>query len=133
MTKAAINARLDTNVVRALKGAAKERGQTLTEHLESILHEHQNMSGPSAAERRIAALESQLAEQDRIIRKHTGRPTPKTRRVTLSLPIAAAQALEKMARQSGATKSQLITGALEGKQTGTRIVLAQPDPTPALV
>ena len=79
------------------------------------------MTGPTAAERRIVALEAQLAEQERIVRKHICSPR-QTWRVTLTLPVQAAQAVDAQAHKHGTTKSELIARIMEGARTGTQVL-----------
>ena len=133
MSKTAINARIDSDMIKTLRAEASERGQTLTECLESLINEHQTMTGASAAERKIAALEARLAEQERIVKKHTGQPTPEKRRVGLTLPLAAAQELDAQAHRHGMSRSEFVAAIMDGARTGggKALPIAQPQP-PAL-
>ena len=110
--KTPINARLSSEIVDRAKQEAQERGMTLTELLEHALHRHQNATGPDAAATKIAELEATIAEQERIVRKHTGKGTPKKRRITITLPVRDIQTIEYSARQVGMTRPEYLRSIL---------------------
>ena len=124
--KAPVNARLDTNIANALKAEANARGITTTDLLEEILTEHQAVSGPTGAERKIASLEALVKEQERVVRKHTGRATPRRRRISLTISHEAAQRLEAEATDAGMTKSELVDSALMSAGRKRTIIQAKP-------
>ena len=126
--KEPINARIDAKVARALKTEAKTRGQTTTELLEQIINDHQTIAGPTGAERRIVALEATVKEQERIVRRHTGRNTPRKRRISLAISHEAAQRLEKEASAAGMSKSELVDNVIMHTPRDKRLVIKQPLP-----
>ena len=126
--KAPINARLDATAIAALKQEAKNTGQTITDILEKIVDDHQRGGGPEG-ERKIAALEARIQEQERILRKHTGRSTTSKRRITLTISHEAAQRLDKEAAAGGMTRSELIDHAVMSK--AKRLTIQRPN-MPAL-
>ena len=127
--KAPINARIDEAAARALKSEAAARNMSTTDILNEIIREHQATSGPTGAERKIAALEAVIQEQERQVRKHTGRATPRKRRMSLTITHEAAQRLETEAAASGMTKSELIDHAIMSTDRKRRMTI---QPAPAL-
>lgn len=107
MSKAPLNARIDAKAMSALKSEAKERQQTVTQLLEQIITQHQSIESPDA-ERKMAALEATINEQDRLLRKRTGKGTPAKRRITLTISHEAAQRIDKEAAAAGMSRSELI-------------------------
>ena len=126
--KEPINARIDTKAARTLKAEAKARGMTVTECLEAILNEHQNIAGPTGAERKIASLEAKIKEQERIVRRRTGKATPTKRRISLSITHEAAQRLESEASAAGMSKSEMIDNVIMQAPRGKRIAIKGPLP-----
>ena len=126
MSKTAINARIDTELANHLKQQAAAQKTTVTKILEDLLISKQNKTGPAAENARLKAI---IAEQDRIIRKHTGRGTPEKRRVTITLPIDEIASIDKRARQAGMTRGEFLRGTLT-ESTPRRILQARK--TPAL-
>lgn len=126
--KAPINARIDEAAARGLKAEAQARGMSTTDVLNEIIREHQATSGPTGAERKIAALEAVIKEQERQVRKHTGRATPRKRRMSLTITHEAAQRLETEAAASGMTKSELIDHAIMSSTDRKRRMTIQPAP-----
>ena len=124
--KTAINARIDSELADRLKNQASAGKTTVTKILEDLLIKSQSRTGPAAENDRLRAI---IAEQDKIIRKHTGRPTPKKRRVTITLPIDEIAALDKRARQAGMTRAEFIRGTLTEPERRRTLKARQ---TPAL-
>ncbi len=107
MSKAPLNARIDSKAMQALKTEAKERQITVTDLLEKIVIQHQTIESPDAA-RKMAALEAMIHEQDRLLRRHTGKGTPAKRRITLTISHEAAQRIDREAAAAGMSRSELI-------------------------
>lgn len=128
--KTPINARLPAEIVRHARAEAKARGMTLTDFLEYTLRSYQTETGPGAAGKEIRQLKAVIAEQERIVRRHTGKPTPTKRRVTISIPVEDIQTIDAQARQAGMTRPEFIRTCLVG-QPRRRILKAEPT-TPAL-
>ena len=97
------------------KQEAQARGMTLTDFLERLLTSYQTKTGPAAANRKIRKLEAIIAEQERLVQKHTGHGTPEKRRVTISLPIEDIQTIEDQARRAGMTRPEFIRARLIGR------------------
>ena len=127
--KTPINARLSAEIVRRARADAKAHGQTLTDYLETILHNHQAETG-GAAERKIKKLEAIIHEQERIVQKHTGHGTPTKRRVTISMPLEDLQTLEANARRAGMSRPEFIRACLTERPA--RRILAATPASPAL-
>ena len=106
--KTPINARLPSDVVRRARQEARERGMTLTELLEHTLSKHQAATGLDATAKKITELEAIIREQEKIVKKHTGKGTPLKRRVTITLPVQDVQAVERRARQAGMTRAEYM-------------------------
>ena len=130
--KKPITARLSPDTIDALQVEAKERRSTVTQIIEVAVDAHQRGGGPSAAERRIAALEATVAEQDRIIRQRTGRPTPKTKRVSVAIPLADLAQYEKQARHAGMTRAEFLRGLLASRTRALEAGADHHDHKPAL-
>ena len=126
--KEPINARIDAKAARALKQEAKARGKTTTEILEQLIHDHQTIAGPTGAERRIAALEATIREQERIVRKHTGRATPRKRRISLAISHEAAERLRAEANAAGMSQGALVDRVIMQAPRDKRLVIKQPLP-----
>lgn len=132
--KEPINARIDSKAAAALKSEAKARGKTTTELLEEIVERHQAVAGPTGTERRIADLEATIRAQERIVRRHTSRHTPRKRRMSLTISHAAAERLEQEANGAGMSKSELVDYVITNAPRNKRMVIRQPLPSlPATV
>ena len=127
-TKEPINARIDAKAARALKQEAKARGKTTTEILEQLIHDHQTIAGPTGSERKIAALEATIKEQERIVRKHTGKSTPRKRRISLAISHEAAQRLEQEANAAGMSRGELVDRVIMQAPRNRRMVIHKPLP-----
>ena len=127
--KSPINARLSTELVNMAKREAQARGMTLTDFLEKLLSSYQTKTGPAAANRKIKKLEAIIAEQERLVQKHTGHGTPEKRRITISLPIEDIQELEGRARRAGMTRPEYVRACLVDRPAARTLAATK---TPAL-
>ena len=128
--KTPINARLSAEIVKRARADAKANGMTLTDYLENMLYSYQTETGAGAADKKIKKLEAVIQEQEKIIKRHTGKGTPTKRRVTISLPVEDIQALETAARRAGMSRPEFIRACLSAPQA-RRILEAKPA-SPAL-
>ena len=111
--KAQITARLDAGAVNAMRAEAEASHISITEVIERAIDAYHH-GGGAVEPSKIAAMQAVIDEQERIIRRKTGKPTPKTKRVTLSIPLAELRQIDTRARHEGKTRAEYLRGQIYG-------------------
>ena len=127
--KTMFSTRLPTATVQAIQRHAELNKQSQSEALTALLDAALDMSGRDGLEARLAAAEAKIQEQERIVRKHTGRGTPNSKRVSLGVTLAEAAALDKAASNAGMTRAEFLRERVFGDSRNRRPL---PAPRPAL-
>ena len=109
--KAQITARLDAGAVDAMRAEAEASHISITEVLEKAINAyHYGGAEPS----NVLAMQAIIDEQERIIRRKTGKPTPKTKRVTIAIPLAELKRIDGRARHEGKTRAEYLRERIYG-------------------
>ena len=127
--KTMFSTRLPTDTVAAIQRHATLNKQSQSEALTALLDSALDMSGRDGLEARLAAAEAKIQEQERIVRRHTGKATPNSKRVSLAVTLAEAAALDKAATNAGMTRGEFLRERVFG---GDRTRRPLPAPRPAL-
>lgn len=131
MATTMFSSRLPAATMEAIEARANKRGTTKSEALASLVDDALDMRGRDGLESRIAVQQAIINEQERIIQKQTGKPTPRTKRLSVSVTLTEAAAIDRAARQAGMTKSEYMRRRIVGDDGKTKKTL--PDsPPPAL-
>ena len=136
------SSRLPDATMRAIEARANKRGLTKTEALSSLVEDAVDMRGREGLETRLAAAQAVIDEQERIIARHTGKRTPRTKRLSVGLTLAEAAEVDGAARAAGLTRSEYLRGrilpsggrarqALPSGGGGGKTTRALPGPEPA--
>ena len=123
------SSRLPDATVNAIEARANKRRLSKSEALASLVADAIDMRGRDGLETRIAAMQQTIDEQERIIQRTTGKPTPKRKRVSVALSLPEIDAIDQAARRAGATRAEFLRGRILGGADGRR---ALQTPTPAL-
>ena len=108
MATTMFTSRLPDATMRAIEARANKRGMTKTEALTSLVEDALDMRGREGLEARVAAMQATIDEQERIIAKQTGKPTPRTKRLSVGLTLAEAGEVDRAAREAGLTRSEYL-------------------------
>ena len=100
--------RLSLDTIGLIQNYAKMHDKSQSEAVTSLIGDALDMKGRDGLESRLAAAEAKIAEQERLVRKATGRPTPKTKRMSLGMSLAEYAAVDKAARAAGQTRGEFL-------------------------
>lgn len=114
MATTMFSSRLPAATMEAIEARANKRGSTKSEALASLVDDALDMRGRDGLESRIAVQQAIIEEQERIIKKQTGKPTPRTKRLSVGVTLAEAAAIDKAARQAGMTRSEYLRSRIVG-------------------
>ena len=126
-----LSVRLPTTTVETIQSRAAASGKSQAETLATLVDGALNMSGRGGLEVRLAAAEAKIAEQERIVRRHTGRATPNRKRMSLAMSLAEARAVDKAAAAAGMTRGEFLRDRVFGG-AGRKPLPTLKQPTPAL-
>lgn len=126
--KTMFSTRLPTTTVQAIQRHAELNQQSQSEALTALLDSALDMSGRDGLEARLAAAEAKIQEQERIVRRHTGKATPNSKRVSLGVTLAEAAAIDRAATNAGMTRSEFLRERVFGDRNRQPL----PAPRPAL-
>ena len=124
--KTMFSTRLPTTTVQAIQRHAELNQQSQSEALTALLDSALDMSGRDGLEARLAAAEAKIQEQERIVRRHTGKATPNSKRVSLGVTLAEAAAIDRAATNAGMTRSEFLRERVFGDRN--RRPLSAPRP-----
>lgn len=127
--KTMFSTRLPTATVEAIQRHATLNKQSQSEALTAMLDSALDMSGRDGLEQRLAAAEAKIQEQERIVRRHTGKATPTVKRISLGVTLAEAAAVDKAATNAGMTRGEFLRERVFGSDRTRRPL---PAPRPAL-
>ena len=115
-SKQLVTARLSADALADLKAEAARRGRTTTELIATAIDEYQHgATGAAIQEAQLAELRAIVEAQDKIIRKHTGKPTPRKKRVTIAIDHATLREYERLARKANMTRGEFMAELLAGE------------------
>ena len=115
-SKQLVTARLSSDALADLKDEAARRGRTVTELISTAVQEYQHGAhGAAIQAAQVQELRAIVEAQDRIIRKHTGKPTPRKRRVTISIEHGKLKEYERQAREANMSRGEFLAGLLAGE------------------
>lgn len=123
------SSRLPDATMRAIEARANKRGTTKSEALASLVDDALDMRGRDGLEARVAMQQAIIDEQERIIARRTGKPTPQTKRLSVGVTLAEAAEIDKAARQAGMTRSEYMRSRIMGGGDG-KVKRALPDSQP---
>ena len=124
--------RLPIATVDAIQQRAQMAGKSQSEALAALVSDALDMSGRSGLEARLAAAEATVQEQERIVRRHTGRATPRTKRMSLGMTLTEAMAVDKAAQAAGMTRSEFLRDRVFGRDGDRKPLPLKQAASPAL-
>lgn len=103
-----ISVRLPAATIDAIQRRAARAGTTQSQALGALISDALNMKGKDGMEAKIAAMQAVIDEQDQIIRRKTGKPTPKTKRMSIGMTLAEAAQIDRAAHAAGMTRAEFL-------------------------
>ena len=121
-----ISARFSDELATAITDHAVNRGTSQSEALSNLVRDALDLSGREGLEMRLAAAEAKNVEQERIVRRLTGRGTPRTKRMSIGMSLAEAAAIEKAAQAAGMTRGEFLRDRIFGSGDRRPLHLKRP-------
>ena len=115
-SKQLVTARLGADALADLKDEAARRGRTVTELIATAVDEYQHgATGAAIQAAQVQELRAIVEAQDKIIRRATGKPTPRRKRVTISIEHGKLKQYEAQARKANMSRGEFLAELLAGK------------------